>query len=335
MRVPAQLDRVDRQLLHALGVNGRVSFRHLASALDTTEHTVARRYRRLVEQGVVRVVAVEPPQQNDHGQLLRLAVHPGSGSRLANALARRDDVSWIRTAGSGAELLCGVRAGSPDSGEHLILDQLPKTGRVIRVTSYAVLHHFHNPGHADWEGFPDPLTEQQRNHIGSTEPRTEEPSSLTSDDAVILAALGPDARQTSARIAQTTGQPESTIRRRIEQLLTSGAIRLDRDLAPAALGYTVTATLYIDVAPARLHEAGNLLTQHAETTFVAAVTGPTNLYAAVAVRTLHELYDYVTTTLAEIDGILRVETSRTSSYLKHTRTVSATRPVDNLPAGNT
>ncbi len=96
----------------------------------------------------------------------------------------------------------------------------------------------------------------------------------------------------------------------------------------------MTATLYIDVAPKHLHAAGDLLTRHAQTTFVAAVTGPTNLYAAVAVRTVRELYDYVTTTLAEIDGIVRIETSRTSAYLKHTRTVAAARRGGNPGAGN-
>jgi DNA-binding Lrp family transcriptional regulator len=37
------LDRLDRQLLHALQFDGRVSFRLLADVLGSSEQTVARR----------------------------------------------------------------------------------------------------------------------------------------------------------------------------------------------------------------------------------------------------------------------------------------------------
>ena len=45
------LDRLDRQLLHALQFDGRVSFRLLAEVLGSSEQTVARRYRRLRDAG--------------------------------------------------------------------------------------------------------------------------------------------------------------------------------------------------------------------------------------------------------------------------------------------
>jgi AsnC-type helix-turn-helix domain len=59
-RVAADLDVVDRRLLHALGINGRASFRLIASVIGASEQTVARRYRRLREEGVVRVLMLRP-----------------------------------------------------------------------------------------------------------------------------------------------------------------------------------------------------------------------------------------------------------------------------------
>ena len=53
-----QLDDLDRSLVHALQVNGRAPFGLIAAALGVSDHTIARRYRRLRSQGVLRVVGL-------------------------------------------------------------------------------------------------------------------------------------------------------------------------------------------------------------------------------------------------------------------------------------
>lgn len=313
------MDQLDYQIVHALGANGRASFRDIATALDSTEQTVGRRYRRLIETGVVRIVALGAPDPADMGQFLRLHVAPGSAMRLAEALARRDDVSWVRLAGAGTEVVCGVRAESSSQRDHLILEQLPNTGRIRQVTAHEILHHFRRPGYADWEGFPYPLTDEQREHL-ALPALPDPPTGVTDQDRQILHALADNGRRSAAEIATLTRQPESTIRRQLATLLESGAIYLDIDIDPCAFGHAVAATLYIDVDPAHLHAAGCEMTRHGSTTFVAAVTGPANLVAAVTCDNVRDLYTYVTATLTGIHGMLHIETSITSQYLKHART---------------
>ena len=70
------LDSVDHQLLHAVGVNARASFRLIAGVLGVSEQTAARRYRRLRDAGVVRVLMLPPPEPADRGQLVRLGLKP-------------------------------------------------------------------------------------------------------------------------------------------------------------------------------------------------------------------------------------------------------------------
>ena len=159
------LDAVDRRLLHALGVDGRASFRLIASVIGVSEQTAARRYRRLRDAGVVRVLMLPAPDPADRGQLVRLEVQPQAVRAVADALARRPDVSWLRLINAGAELLFGVRARTPAERDSLLLDQLPRTGRVLRTTVYSVLDHFRTPGEADWAGFPDQLDAEQRSQL--------------------------------------------------------------------------------------------------------------------------------------------------------------------------
>lgn len=314
------MDTLDRQLLHALGIDGRAAFRALGAVLGAREQTIARRYARLRAAGIANVVALPRPAADDLGQQLRLHVQPGSADRLAKALAGRGDVAWIRLAAAGTEIICGVRAETRALRDRLVLELIPKTGRVTGLTVHDFLHIFRTPGHADWEGFPDGLNDAQRRAL--LPGRDDLPHELDDLDRRIAAGLGDDGRRSAAQLAATLDVPEPTVRRRIDTLLRTGAIRLDLDLDPAALGYPVTANLYLDVAPKRLHAAGEILAGHAETMFVAATTGTWNLCAAVACRDISGLYAYTTQTLAEVPGIRGVESSITTSYVKRARTLA-------------
>ena len=57
------VDALDRRLVHALLHDARLPFRRIADVLGSSEQTIARRYRRLREAGVVRVVALRDPER--------------------------------------------------------------------------------------------------------------------------------------------------------------------------------------------------------------------------------------------------------------------------------
>jgi DNA-binding Lrp family transcriptional regulator len=315
------LDAVDRRLLHALGVDGRASFRLIASVIGVSEQTAARRYRRLRDAGVVRVLMLPAPDPADRGQLVRLEVQPQAVRAVADALARRPDVSWLRLMNAGAELLFGVRARTPAERDSLLLDQLPRTGRVLRTTVYSVLHHFRTRGEADWAGFPDQLDAEQRRQLRVDVPDRPSMRPECADQAMVD-ELAADGRATYARLAYVSGMSESAAARRVELLVGSGALYSDVDIAPEMLGYPAGATLYLEVTPSRVPAVGALLAAHQQTAFVAAVGGSANMVAAIRCRDVAEIYEYVTATLGRVDGVEHVEVSTVSRTIKHARSVT-------------
>jgi DNA-binding Lrp family transcriptional regulator len=312
------LDRLDRQLLHALAVHGRATFRQIATVLDSSEQTVARRYRRLRDAGAVRVLLVPAAHDADHGQLLRLQTQPSATRTIATALSRRPDVSWIRLMAAGTEVLCGVRARNRNDRDELLLEQLPRTGRLLAVTAYSLLHHFRPPGRADWDGFDDPLTAVQRAAL-TPPPADAPPVPADPADEALLRELALDGRASYTLLAQRTGRPAAALARRITALVDSGAVYPDIDLAPQLLDRPVSAMLYLDIAPNRLHEMGQQMCEHEETSFVAACTGPANLVASVHCRGVAALYSYVSTTLGGTNAVRRIETSYVFEHVKHAR----------------
>lgn len=80
------MDRLDRQILQALQLEGRAPFSRLAAVLGVSEQTIARRYRRLHTQGVVRVLGlIDPARQNQ-----------AAGSSAPNAAPTRPR-TWPRS----------------------------------------------------------------------------------------------------------------------------------------------------------------------------------------------------------------------------------------------
>lgn len=69
--------------------------------------------------------------------------------------------------------------------------------------------------------------------------------------------------------------------RHLARLRTSGALRIDVDVDPAALGLHEHALLWINVTPADLEFTGAALAAHPQVTFAAVTTGLTNLYVSV------------------------------------------------------
>jgi DNA-binding Lrp family transcriptional regulator len=314
------LDDLDRRLAHALQLDGRASFSTIAAVLGVSDQTVARRYRKLRSSGVLRVVGV--PEAAPLGQvhwLVRLRCVPDAAAAIAAALARRDDTQWVSLMSGGTEIVCFVRAPLREQADGLLLGQLPKTPRVVSMTAYRLQRRFAG-GPAGWPGRSSALSPSQ---IAALRRATSEvPYRPEPGDAALLAALARDGRADMSTLAAASGRSESTVRRRLEHLRASGALYFDVEVDAALLGYPLTATLWLTVAPSALESAGQALAGHPQVAFAAATTGPANLVANVGCRDDAALYSYLADDLGRLPGVQRVETAPMIRTLKRFGTVS-------------
>src|SRR4051794_20900755 len=154
------IDVIDRQIVHAMQVDGRAPFSRVATVLGVSEQTVARRWRRLRADGVVRVLGLTTPEATEPNWFVPVRVQPAAAGGVAAALAGRPDVSWVSLTAGGAEITCSTRPRTPRQRDALLLDRLPRTVQVIDLTAFSVLHAFVG-GAYEWTGFEDPLTEEQ------------------------------------------------------------------------------------------------------------------------------------------------------------------------------
>jgi DNA-binding Lrp family transcriptional regulator len=351
------LDQLDRQIVHGLIIDGRAAFSRIATVTGVSEQTVARRYRRMHGDSIVRVVGLADSQRLGQSDwVIRLQCVPDAAAAVAEALARRPDTSWVKLMSGGTEIGCVVKPASGDGRQDLLLRQLPASRRIVALSAHSVLHVFRG-GPQHWPGATDALTAEQAAALapcpaesaarpgiaqgsgpsgsgprgsggvpragavpGSTAPPRAS-TVLSPDDQVLMSELASDGRASYADLASATHWHESTVRRRVDELRAAGVLYLDVDVDETAFGIRTQATLWMSVTPARLAAVGTALAQHPEIPFVAATTGTSNLIATVLCQDDQGLYRYLTERIAALDGVTALEVVPTIRNVKRAATV--------------
>ena len=105
------IDVLDRRIIQALYVDPRAPFSRLAEVLGSSEQTVSRRYRRLFDGRILRVVGQLDSQrlgQSDWAVRIRCA--PGSAPTVAAKLAQHPDTSWVQLTSGGTEIFSTIHS---------------------------------------------------------------------------------------------------------------------------------------------------------------------------------------------------------------------------------
>ncbi|MEV7905075.1 Lrp/AsnC family transcriptional regulator [Streptomyces anulatus] len=358
------LDALDRRLVHALQLDGRLPFSRIAAAVGVPERTVARRYHRLRSRLALRVVGlVDGRRTGMLDWIVRVRCAPEAVETLAVLLARRDDTSWIAPLVGGTELTCMIRTPPPgDDGRRPFFEQLARTAGVREVGAACVLRPVAGVG--GWAGRMDALGDAEQRLLLPPRPAPADPTPpsdpadpadqtgpsaptdpahptgpsdptdpadptealpvLSPADTALLRALSQDGRADLGRLASASGCSESTVRRRIGQLRDSGVLAFEVEIDPALFGYPIEALLWLDVPPAGLRAVAEALAGHRQVAFAALTTGPSSVFVMVECRSVSGLHAYVTDELAALRGITRIESAVTQRRTKRAGPLPAT-----------
>lgn len=308
-------DTLDRQLIHALQLDGRASFSRIASVLGVSDQTVARRYTRHRSSGALTVLGLtEPPALGEVEWLVRVQCAPDSAVPIAEALARRPDTAWVSLMSGGTEITAVCRAASSEHSDALLLEKLPRTPSVVGVTAHCLLHEFYG-GSQGLVNKAGALSEDQIAALAVPHPDPDAaapgaaPVTLTDADRRLLDALARDGRTPVPELAAATGWSPTTVRRRLTELRSCGVLFYDVDYDLRRFGYGMMVALWLSVAPAELAAAGEALATHPEVAFACATTGPKNLFACVLCPDGRALNRYLTTRVAALPGVRTMESA--------------------------
>lgn len=127
-------------------------------------------------------------------------------------------------------------------------------------------------------------------------------------DRAIISCLQEDSRRPSAEIARSLGVAERTVRARIDRLVQDEIVQLAAIVNPRALGYSVTADVFLEVELGRVEEVAKQVSQVEEVCYVGLTTGDRDISIQVHAPSVDALYDFVSRKLNQVQGVLRSKT---------------------------
>jgi Lrp/AsnC family transcriptional regulator for asnA, asnC and gidA len=129
-----ELDDIDKAIIEALQVDGRRSYSELAPQVGLSQAAVRQRVRRLLDGGVMQVVAVTDPARLGFGLQALVAVNvEGDLHNVAGALAAIDEVEYVVITTGRFDIFAEVVCADNDALLDLVNDRIRKV-RGVRST---------------------------------------------------------------------------------------------------------------------------------------------------------------------------------------------------------
>ena len=126
-RAPNVLDDVDRAIIERLQADGRAPYTRLAAAVGLSEAAVRQRVQRLLDAGIMQVVAVTNPLSIGYRRMAMIGVRTeGPSDGIAKSLQQMTDIDYLVVTAGSFDLMCEVVV-SDDA------DLLDLTNRIRRV----------------------------------------------------------------------------------------------------------------------------------------------------------------------------------------------------------
>jgi DNA-binding Lrp family transcriptional regulator len=157
------------------------------------------------------------------------------------------------------------------------------------------------------------------NGPGSSLPATR-PAVLDEVDRELMSALGVDGRASYAALAQATGISQPTARRRVDRLITSGAVLLRTEVASVLAGWPVMIVLSADAPAARLDDVAARLGRLRQVRLSATLAGTPSLLVVAWLSSLEEVHRFeqeLVQQVSQVDVVDRLVVLRSVKRMGH------------------
>ncbi|MFI6700200.1 Lrp/AsnC family transcriptional regulator [Streptomyces sp. NPDC050509] len=307
---PRPLDELDRSVVQALQIHPRAPWTLVGEVLGVNPVTAARRWQRLERAGLAWVTAygrLSDPRIVVTG-VVEIDTEPGFGEDVADALGIHPEVVNVKLTAGGRDLVATIQAGGLEALAHFT-NELFRATPGVRATRTHVATAVPTEG-SRWR--LRSLDATQRARLERALPRTaptrdtrDAPGSATHGpgahgagthvrdelDTRLAELLGADGRMSVPDLAKATGAGFTTVRRRLQTLLSSW-LWLRCDLARPLSGWPLSAVYFASVPAQHLDETVRLLSSVPEVRSCSITAGPHNVVLDVWLRTLADVHTF-------------------------------------------
>jgi Lrp/AsnC family transcriptional regulator for asnA, asnC and gidA len=136
-------------------------------------------------------------------------------------------------------------------------------------------------------------------------------------DLRLISLLQGDGRRSNVEIAQELNLAEATVRRRLDRLLSDGALRITAVVDPDKTGLPTAAVIMVEADLARVDDIARQLAALPEVQIVSITTGRWDIIVQAVFPSDEHLLSFLRDRVASIAGVRHTETFHVLRQVKH------------------
>lgn len=134
------VDDTSKAIIEQLQEDGRRAYATIGKAIGLSEAAVRQRVQKLLDNGVMQIVAVTDPMQIGFARQAMIAISAtGDVESIAEQLAKIDEVDYIVVSAGSVDLLVEVVVEDDDHLFRLVNEQIRTISGVTRTESFLYL----------------------------------------------------------------------------------------------------------------------------------------------------------------------------------------------------
>lgn len=149
-----------------------------------------------------------------------------------------------------------------------------------------------------------------------SKPRTPVAPLVDEIDRRIIAILQADGRRPNTEIARELKVSETTVRKRLSRLTTTGLINVVAVPTPQAVGMNLSAIIGISVLLPQLRQVSERLRNQREVRYVGVSTGRYDIIVEAFFFDQQHFLDFISNSLGRMPGVTGLETSMILEVVK-------------------
>jgi DNA-binding Lrp family transcriptional regulator len=284
------MDDLDFQLVNALQISPRISWAQLGGVLHVDPSTLSRRWRRLVDEGVVWTSCSFRPQlsrltPSQMMAIVEVGCTPGHREAVIQRLTEESPVASIHCTTGPRDLYLTVGARTLQEIDRYVDEQVARVPGISSIQTHLIRTLFQEG--SSWR--VPALTSSQMRAVGATLPLRQPPKAPTEDHLQIIRALEDDVRRPVSELHETLGKSLSSVSRGIEGLLNADWVRWRVDFSFTEKGWTCGAMLWMSVNQSQIQKVSAAMRVLPQVRMCASVTGEANLVVSTWLRAIEDL----------------------------------------------
>jgi Lrp/AsnC family transcriptional regulator for asnA, asnC and gidA len=135
------VDETSKAIIEQLQEDGRRAYATIGKAVGLSEAAVRQRVQKLVDNGVMQIVAVTDPMQIGFARQAMIAINAsGDIEAIAEELAKIDEVDYLVITAGSYDILAEVVVADDDHLLRLVNRRIRSIDGVTRTESFLYLH---------------------------------------------------------------------------------------------------------------------------------------------------------------------------------------------------